>query len=267
MANMAAGGSWVRRARWTAVGAAALAVVGLAGGCVTNAGDFTASMRPNSFLEVLDAGGAPNPASHFDFGTPGCANGIDDDLDGVVDGADGQCDATNDRNERLDGVQAFVAPTLPFHVESDGHFTVQPTALSAPPIERCVRNAATGNAVWCLSVTLKGAGGERQGSIRTDGNRVRLPLPATLKFDAVTGFPGLPATCETDYINGPYAGEGYDEATGNITEQVAHETWPALTTCGSYNATLNTLLGLPAESQSTLNWTLRNASGQTIHQA
>ena len=86
------------------------------------------------------------------------------------------------------------------------------------------------------------------------------------KFDAVTGFPGLDPLCETDYINGPYAGDGYDQATGNVTEQVAHETWLALTNCGPYNDTLNTLLGLPNESQSTLQWTLRNASGQTIHQ-
>jgi hypothetical protein len=262
MGTQAVGGGWVRRTRRGTVGAAAVAVVALAGGCVTNAGSFTATMRPGSFLEVLDGGGVPNPQSHIELGTPSCRNGVDDDLDGKTDAADQQCDATNDHNERLDGVQAFVAPTLPFQVASDGHFTVQPTDFVAQPVERCV--PATGGAVWCVAITVKGTGGERQGSI--NGTRVRLPLPVTLKIDAVTGFPGFDPRCESDYINGPYAGEGYDQATGNVTEQVAHETWLALTNCGFYNATLNTLLGLPAESQSTLNWTLRNASGDTIHQ-
>jgi hypothetical protein len=264
MATKAEGGGWARRTRLgtMGVGAAAVAVVALTGGCVTNAGSFTATMRPNSFLEVLDLNGVPNPHSHLDIGTPACGDGIDDDLDGVTDGADAQCDAANDHNERLNGVQAFVAPTLPFEVESDGHFHVQPTGFLAQPVERCM--PATGGAVWCVAVTMKGSGGERQGSV--NGTRVRLPLPATLKINAVTGFPGIDPLCETDYINGPYAGEGYDEATGNITEQVAHETWPALTNCGPYNDMLDTFLGLPAESQSTLNWTLKNASGETIHQ-
>jgi hypothetical protein len=263
MGTQAVGGGWVRRTRRGTVGAAAVAIVAFSGGCVTNAGNFTATMRPGSFLETIDGGGVPNPQSHIELGTPACANGVDDDLDGMTDAADGHCDATNDNNERLDGVQAFVAPTLPFLVQSDGHFTVQPTAFAAQPVEHCV--PADGGAVWCLAITVKGAGGERQGSI--NGTRVRLPLPVTLKFDAVTGFPGLNPLCESDYINGPYAGDPYDPATGNVTEQAAHETWLALTNCDPYNDTLNTLLGLPSDSESTLQWTLRNNdTGEPIHQ-
>jgi hypothetical protein len=165
-----------RRARRIGPGLAVVAALGLAASCVTNPGEFTATAGPGSFIELLDEAGQPNPESFLDIGSPACHDGADNDLDGRADtGADPQCDSASDANERLDGVQAYVPTTLPFQVESDGHFTVQPTDLEILPVEHCV--PGTGGEVWCLAVTLRGAGGERQGSI--NGTHVELPIPIT----------------------------------------------------------------------------------------
>ena len=253
-----------RRTRRIGPGLAVVAAVGLAASCVTNPGEFTATIGPGSFIELVDEAGQPNPESFLDIGNPACNDGADNDLDGAVDtGADPQCDSAGDANERLDGVQAYVPTTLPFQVEPDGHFTVQPTDLEILPVEHCV--PGTAGEVWCLAVTLRGAGPERQGSI--NGSHVELPIPITLKFDAVVGFPGFDPACASDYIDAPFSGDNYDEATGQVTVRVENQRVLALTNCGDWTEVLNQVLGLPTVGQSTLELTLLDADGDPIDQA
>jgi hypothetical protein len=246
------------------VGCAAVAggLMLVAASCVTNSGTFIATAGPGSYLEVVDTDGNPNPQSYLDIGNIACDDGVDNDLDGAVDSADGQCDGDHDANERLAGFQKRIPTTVPFEVEPSGHISIDPKKLSIQPVEHCV--PGTGGTVWCLAVTLHGSGPALDGKIQ--GRHVELPIPITIKFDALSGFPGLDPACETGHITAPFTGDDYDEATGRVTLHVEGQVVPRLTNCGDWTEGLNAVLGLPALGRSTLVGTFLDEHGHPITQ-
>ena len=247
--------------------AAALAVLAGAAvaGCepappvvVENPGVFTGVAGPGSFYEYLDAGGNPTERSYFDAGNPMCANGIDDDADGQLDGADPQCDAPDDANERLDGVQAYGGSHLSTTIEEDGRIAIDPADLHVEPVEKCLMS---GGELWCLNIVPQGSGPVREGIFSPD--LVAIAIPMTIKFDLISGYPGYDPDCSVDYAENVYVADDYDQDTGRLTlKTIAYNPVPAMTNCGDWTSLFNAVLGLPGTGRSELVVTLTNEAGE-----
>jgi hypothetical protein len=229
---------------------------------VTNPGRFTATAGPGSFLELVDGEGTPIPASHVDFGRPACADGKDNDLDGGVDaGSDPQCVGPGDANERLDGLQPAVASTLPIIVRRDGTVVVDPTDLVVQQREYCF----DAGDLWCTGITLRGAGPSRRG--RITGSRVTIPIPITIKLDALTGFPGFDSDCEIPYIDSVFSGANYDETAGTVRLATSDVPVAPAADCGPWTEQVNAVLGLPTVGRSVIELTITNHNGDPIQLA
>jgi hypothetical protein len=226
---------------------------------VTNPGRFTGTAGTGSFLELVDGEGAPIPASHVDFGRPACADGKDNDLDGDRDvGSDPQCAGADDANERLDGLQPAVPSTLPLGVRRNGTIVVDPTDLVIQQREYCLDIGE----IWCTGITLRGAGPSRRGFI--NGSRVTIPIPITIKLDALTGFPGFDPNCEIPHIESVFTGDDYDEATGTVTLTTSNVPVAPAADCGPWTDQINAVLGLPTVGRSVIELTIVNESGEPI---
>lgn len=224
---------------------------------MTNPGKFTGVAGPGSIYQYVDAEGNPIPLASFDAGRPSCADTVDNDLDQRVDGDDPECDGDLDANERLDGVQPYLPSSLPVKIKANGVITLRPTDLQVQPAEKCIQN---GDEVWCVLVSPRGAGPARRG--RVDGDRVTLPIPLTVKFDAVTGYPGFDPRCEVGYTENVYVDEDYDRKTGVAVLEIGDDNpAPAARNCGDWTSALNSALGLPGAARSKLIVTLRNDAG------
>lgn len=254
-------GIWGRRIGVVAV----LGVLGgVAAGCepappvvVENPGEFVGVAGPGSFYEYLDADGIATPNSFFDAGNPMCANGIDDDADGRLDGADRQCAAPGDANERLDGVQAYGGSSLAVTIEEDGRILADPADLHVEPVEKCL---VSGGELWCLNIVPQGSGPVVEGVLTHD--LVVLAIPMTIKFDLISGYPGFDPACSVGYAHNLYAADDYDQDTGRLTlKTIPTNPVPAMDNCGDWTGLLNAVLGLPGTGHSELAVTLTDASG------
>ena len=224
-----------------------------------NPGRFTGVAGPGSFYEYLYPDGQPVPLAYFDAGRPSCADEEDNDLDGRTDAQDPECDGQSDANERLDGIQPYTPSSLPVKIKANGVITVRPSDLQVQPAEKCVEGE---DGPWCLLISPRGAGPARRGSI--EGHRITLPIPMTIKFDAVTGYPGFDPRCEVGYTENVYVGEDYDPETGVVVlETDADNAAPAATDCGEWTDAINSAIGLPGVGHSKLVITLRNEVGET----
>lgn len=247
---------------------ALLAVVGGVVACeppppveVENPGVFTGTNEPGSFYEYLNADGVPMERSMFDSGNPACDNGIDDDADTQIDtaGGDPECDSADDANERLDGVQEYGGSYLPVTIEEDGRIIVDPSELRVEPMEKCLMS---GGELWCLEIQPKGAGPVREGVVTPD--LVVVPIPMTIDFDLISGYPGFDDRCAVGYTENIYFAEDYDEETGRLTLRTVPENpVPAIANCGQWTDLLNSVLGLPGTGRSELIVTMENADGET----
>ena len=106
---------------------AAVAALVVACGGVTNPGTFTTTLLAGSSLVLTDAGGTPTV--QFDVGTAPCSDGLDNDIDGQIDGADAQCDSPTDANERLNDVQPYEPPTWVMDVAAGCEITLDPASI------------------------------------------------------------------------------------------------------------------------------------------
>jgi hypothetical protein len=246
--------SFVSRRRLVGIGAV-LGVFAFSA-CVSNPGEFTIGGQPGSTLTLTGDG----ITSSFPLGTPACADGRDDDVDGLTDfGSDPQCDSAQDANERIDGVQAFVQGSWPVDIDANGVITADPADFSYQQRESCV---AVGSEVWCLGVTFRGTGAVQTGSITTTS--VTIPASTVVELDAIVGFPGLPANCQIGPTSGTLSASSYNATTGETTLVMNDVSVAAVTTCGDYNAPINANLGLPGESDSTLVAKILNDEGEPV---
>jgi hypothetical protein len=226
---------------------------------VANPGRFTATAGPGSFLELVDSEGTPIAASHVDFGRPACSDGKDNDLDGGIDaGSDSQCVGADDANERLDGLQPAVASTLPLTVSRNGTIVVDPTELVVQQREYCF----DAGELWCTGITLRGAGPRRLG--RITGSSVTIPIPITIKLDALTGFPGFDSDCEIPYIDSVFSGRNDDANAGTVRLATRDVPVAAAADCGPWTDQVNAVLGLPTVGRSVIELTIANANGDPI---
>jgi hypothetical protein len=209
---------------------------------------------------LIKHGGAVTFA--LDIGSPACSDGGDNDADTFADHADDpECDAAADASERLDGIQAYAASSLPLTVAADGTITVDPTQLSIQQREFCMIGAES--ALWCFGLTVKGAGSTQTGTISSEG--VTIPWSVVVEVDAVTGVTGLGADCQIGPITTTLASNTYDEVTGQTTLTSSDATLPAVTGCGSdWSNLIDLYLGLPALGDATLEAMILDANGNPI---
>lgn len=251
---------------WGGRGAALLAA-GLVAGCLAtpaNPGPFTATALPGSHIALVDETGATIPASYVDFGRPACADGRDNDVDGVADLGDAGCVNAEDANERLPGLQAYVPSTLPVTVNPSGVIVVDPTALVVQQREYCF-DAGTG-APWCTGITLQGSGPVRRGMIETDST-LTLPVPITIAMETVSGFPsGYGDGCVIPHIDAVLVGS-YDEQTGTAELHMSGVPVERAPDCGVWTDSVNAALGLPANGGATLVVRLLDAAGEPLRLA
>lgn len=234
-----------------------LGVAALAG-CVGNPGPFTITGQSGSFLDLEDAGG--NQSFVFDVGSPQCGDGVDNDVDGLTDGADGGCTSTSDANERLAGGQPYADGALPVTIDGAGAMTYDAEDLVFQQREYCI--ALNANSTVCLGYTVHGVGTGQSGSIQT--NSVQLPSPITIDLVAVQGFPGLGENCHIGVIDAVLSGDSYNLTTGE-TQLVANDvSVPAATDCGDWTNVINSGLGLPSVGNANLEVTILNGSGQPV---
>lgn len=254
-----------RRRPWARRGVAAVGALALTGaaGCFSapsNPGAFTLVAGPSSWLETYDAAGSGYPASHVEFGAPACADGKDNDVDGVVDVSDDGCVGADDANERLPGRQAHVPTSVPVEVSPHGLVTLDPTQLVTQQREWCF-DAGTGEP-WCTGITLRGAGPERWGAI--DDDAIAVPLPITIELETVSGFPsGYGPDCILPYIDATFAGS-YDPTTGGFEMSVEEVPVGAAPDCGVWTASVNAALGTPAMGRSVITGTLLDGDGRPV---
>jgi hypothetical protein len=253
-------GTRKRRRTWIGVGVVAV-VAFIASACVTNAGEFTLTVKPGTDLTLTDTNG--NPTLPTGYGIAACVDGLDNDLDGMTDfGSDAQCDSSVDGNERIDGVQTYVPVRLPIDVDAAGNLTIDPAELTSQQVEICYDS---GSGIWCLGITLTGSGSPHGGTINTETGSISLPLALVLDVDALVGFPGLSGSCSFGPINATYVADSYNTTTG-ATELVSNNNpLGAVTNCGStYNSLFNSLLALPGQVDGLIKATILNASGNPI---
>jgi hypothetical protein len=245
-----------------------LAVAGLvaligAAGCFSepaNPGWFTLRAEPSSWLETYDATGHAYPASHVEYGAPACADGVDNDLDGVADATDPTCVGTDDANERLPGHQQFVPTSVAIQVNDNGVLFVDPADFVSQQREWCL-DAGTGEP-WCTGITLRGSGAPRWGSI--DEDSIMIPLPITIELEAVSGFPsGYGPDCVLPHMDAVFEGS-YDPATGAVALAVDAVPVGAAPDCGAWTDAVNGALGVPTLGRSQATGTLLDADGDPV---
>jgi len=228
---------------------------------VENPGRFTGVNGPGSFYEYLGADGGSDPVRSFDAGNPMCDDGIDNDADGLVDGgADPECVGDRDANERLAGGQPYLGTSLPVRIKADGVIVVRPRDVRVQPVEKCLDN---GGELWCLNIVPRGEGPVLHGSVTRD--RITLPVPMAIHFDAISGYPGLDPRCKVGVTPNVYVAEDYDEATGTATFATGPgNVAPAMTNCGEWTDLLNAVLALPAVASSVLVTTIVDEQGEPL---
>jgi hypothetical protein len=238
----------VRRA---GLGTAALGLSVLMASCISNPGPFTVTALTGSQL-TLSSGGSTTQV--FRVGTPACADGVDNDLDGSTDGVDAQCDSTSDANERINGVQAFVAPTIPVDINAAGQISFDPTELSFQAQEVCIATTA------CVAATVKGTGSEGSGTIDPETGAMSMSFTAQIDLDNAVGFGTLPADCHVGPAVTSLVATDYSETDGKSTLVKDDVAVAAVTSCGDLNSGINSVLGLPGELDVVLNSQTLNAS-------
>jgi hypothetical protein len=232
---------------------------------VSNPGAFAATIQAGSSL-TLSGGTA------FGIGTPACSDGADNDLDGNIDAADGQCVGT-DANERLAGNQAYVAPKVNTTVAGSGAISLAAAGVVFPPGEVCTNTGLFG--IWCLQATIVGDTAT-VGTINPEGptaaagdGTISLGMDVSVQLDAVTGFPGLGANCSIQPANATVASSNYNKTTGNATLTTSGVAVPAVNNCGgniilNYNNLINSQLGLPGTASMNMLTQIRNAANQPV---
>jgi hypothetical protein len=89
-----------------------------------------------------------------------------------------------------------------------------------------------------------------------------MPIPITVKFDAVTGYAGFDPVCEIGYSENLYTGP-YDAETGVVVLETGPDNpAPAATGCGAWTDTINAALGLPGTGAGRLVITVRDEAGR-----
>jgi hypothetical protein len=227
---------------------------------VTNPGAFATTVQAGSSLTL--ASGAV-----FGIGTPACADGSDNDTDTLIDAADPECDATNDNNERVNGVQAYVQPRVNTTINAAGTINLAVAGYVFPASEICVNILG----VQCLNATIAGDGAT-VGNINPEGptpaagdGTITLPVDLRVELDAVTGFIGLPGNCRILPATATLTSNNYNKTNGNATlANAVAVSVPAVTSCGIYNALINGALGLPTTAVATLITQTRNAGGLPV---
>ena len=251
--------------RWRSgllLGAVAL-IVGACG--ISNPGAFTTTVLTGSSLVLTNASGTPT--AQFDVGVAQCSDGRDNDVDSRTDfGSDQQCDSATDANERLDGVQAHVAPTWVMNVDSKGAITADPASIDFQPIEECF---STGLAVWCMGITIIGTGPVLTGTISPADGTLELEFRANVEVDGIVGFPGLSPSCQLGPISGTLRATDYDKTTGAATLTVADMAVPAVSGCGSsgllnYDSLINSTLSLPGQADVTFVTSTLDGAGTPV---
>lgn len=233
---------------------------------VSNPGAFTATVQGGSSLTL--SGGQV-----FGLGIPACSDGIDNDLVEGIDAADPDCDSPADANERLDNVQAYVAPKVNTTVSGTGVINLAAAGIVFPQGEVCVNS---GIGIWCLGTTIQGTAAT-VGSIDPEGptaaaadGTISLPVSMRVELDAVVGFPGLGANCRISPGTATLNSTNYNKTNGNATlTNSAAVAVPAVNTCGSfgfinYNTLINGQLGLPGTANVNLLVQIRNALNQPV---
>lgn len=232
------------------------AILVLFAACVSNPGEFIIEGQAGSELTLVGDG----VTTVGSLGVAACDDDVDNDLDGFTDsGSDSECDSTADANERIDGVQPFVAGTWPVNVAASGEVTADPTDLDFLGRELCIN---VGSEVWCLTNTAVGVGSPQVGSISSSS--VTIPMSIVIELDAAVGFPGLDSGCHIGPIEFTLTGNSYDTTTGETTISATGAEVPETTSCGSYNGAFNSGLGLPGTSNMTINATILNGTGNPI---
>lgn len=227
---------------------------------LVNPGKFTGVAGPGSYYAYLDPAGEVNPLTYFDAGRPSCADGEDNDADGLVDAEDQGCAGEVDANERLAEAQPYTRTELSVKLKASGVMTLLPSDVRVQPVEKCAPLGPDGE-VWCLLVSPRGAGPLQRGEVRAGGTE--LPLPLTIKLDAIAGYPGFDPRCEIGYTEHVYVAEVFDPAAGTVVFESARESEaPALRHCGEWTDFLNEALGLPAAVESRLVVSIRNDVGE-----
>jgi hypothetical protein len=224
---------------------------------VTNPGTFTGTAGPGSHYRYVDRNGQAVPLAVLDIGRPSCADDEDNDLDGRTDRGDDGCADDSDANERLPGHQPYTPSTLPVRIKANGVITLRPSDLQVQPTEKCI---AGDDGPQCVSITPRGAGPARRGTI--EGDTITMPIPITVKLDAVTGYPGFDPACEVGYSENIYTGD-YDADTGVVvleTDPAANPV-PAATGCGDWTDAINGALGLPGTGAGRLVVTVLDEAG------
>lgn len=113
----------------------------------------------------------------------------------------------------------------------------------------------------CLSITPRGAGPARRGTV--EGDTITMPIPITVKFDAVAGYPGFDPACEVGYSENLYTGD-YDAETGVVVLETGSDNpVPAATGCGTWTGAINAALGLPGTGAGRLVVTVRDEAGNS----
>lgn len=241
-----------------ALAAGFVITMGLLAACVGNPGSFTITMQEGSQF-VIEEDDGTSPRYILDIGTPACAEGTDNDLDGLVDTADPECDSATDNSERVNGVQAYTESTQPVQVAADGTMTYNPANMTAAPREQCFE---VGSELWCLQLTLAGVSGSKTGSVGAGG--LTLPTSLEVQIDAATGFAGLGADCEIGPIEAGFVADSYNETTGESQYLETDASVPAATGCGDWTGVINDYLGLPATGNAVLETTILNSNGQPV---
>ena len=230
-----------------------------AGELPTNPGRFTGTIEPGSFLQTVDEGGRPYPASHIDLGRPACADGKDNDVDATTDVDDPGCVGADDANERLAGHQAFEPTTVAINVRANGVISVRPSDIVVQQREYCL---PVGDDVLCSGITVRGAGPPVRGSI--SGTTMTIPYPITIDIEWLSGDWTVEEGCAIGYIDSVFTGDDYDEATGRVTLRTADVPVPAATGCGPFENAINGSLGVPTLGESTVVSTFVDADGVPI---
>jgi hypothetical protein len=245
----------------------AVGVVGavslLIASCITNAGMFTLGIENGSAVALHNAEGEPTLSFAYSD-TKACADGIDNDVDERIDGADPQCDSTTDNNERLDGVQTVQAPELHLDVKAVGDVIFEPSHLVFPQAEVCVDLGLLGGVV-CVGATLHGAGGSQTGHIDTGTRRITMTLPLVVDLDALVGLSGFGTNCAIGPFDVDFVSTDYDILTGEATLVAQDVPVAAVSNCGSlYNGFINDLAGLPGTADISWNTTILNGEGDPL---
>jgi hypothetical protein len=233
---------------------------------VSNPGAFAATIQAGSSL-TLSGGTA------FGIGTPACSDGADNDLAGGTDfPADTSCASAVDANERLAGLQVYVAPRVNTTVAGSGAISLAAAGVVFPPGEVCTNTGLFG--IWCLSATIVGDTAQ-VGTIDPEGptaavadGTISLNMDVSVLLDAVTGFPGLGANCSIQPANATVTSNNYNKSTGAATLTASGVAVPAVNNCGSfilnYNSLINGQLVLPGTASMNMLTLIRNAANQPV---